>query len=367
MKSICITLVACALATLTVAQKTHNSYIATDTSMSHAKIVDQGIFRNNRQVKVTKYNISEPLIYFPKDIKEFGFDNTVYESKPVHDEDGDHAYFLLRLSKGRSKLFLLKANGGKRFFGERDTTLLELTKETFRESLATLWNSNDKTEPAIADAKFNKGSLQRIFHFHNKSYSGFFPRFRKGVLFGVSVSSFTVKGESGESVNVGMNWSPFYGAFIDFPLGVSPHWFMHTEVFYQQNRFSYFREVKKVNQDYLVNTSAINVPLLAKYSATSKTARGYFVMGPTLTYYLKNENKLIQAHTDVSNVVEIDKVLLNSISHFQLGASVGLGFEYSIHKRKALGMEARLNRGFGVDGDNKQSVTAFQFSTQAYF
>ena len=137
---------------------------------------------------------------------------------------------------------------------------------------------------------------------------------------------------------------------------------------FQQNSYSLFKQQNNYNRDYLVNTSAINIPLLVKYRSTGNTFRTFFNFGPTVTYYLKKRNDLIEVeNTTGTTVIEINKTPLNSISQYQIGGSLGAGFEYSLLTTKALSVEIRYNQGVGIGGTNQHSASAFQFITSVYF
>ncbi|MCZ8214709.1 MAG: hypothetical protein O9262_00645, partial [Cyclobacteriaceae bacterium] len=210
--------------------KAQKGYIATDTSSSDVQIIDQGVFRNNREVRFSKSKKGLPTTYYPQDLKEFGFEGSTYITKFVTEGDSKTPYFLLRLSNGPIKLYLLKTRKGNRFFGEGNEEILELAEDSYKEALLKIATDHSLDNSLIL-VKHNKKSLERFFFLHNRSYKGLFPTLRKGFIFGLSNSLVSINEFEGGSISLGNDVSPIFGVFIDFPLGLNPKWFLNAQAY----------------------------------------------------------------------------------------------------------------------------------------
>jgi hypothetical protein len=182
------------------------------------------------------------------------------------------------------------------------------------------------------------------------------------MLAGFSIVHLRLKSINGETVSMA---SPFFGAFVDTPLGLKPNWFVNLQIQYQKNSYSTYKSIANHNQDLLVNTTALGIPILVSYRSSSKKFRPFINAGPSLTYYLNRQNDLYDA-TVSSSLVEITRTSLNSISRFQLCGIIGIGTEYSITLRKALGIEVRYANGSGL-GVAKKPVSSLQVLTSLFF
>ncbi|MEZ4945498.1 MAG: porin family protein [Cyclobacteriaceae bacterium] len=346
-------------------------YIATDTSRSQGYIVDQGIFKNNREVKysLSKDKSTPTETYLPQDLKEFQIsDDDIYVTKTIQDNDTTtNTYFLLRLTGGEHNLYMLKNKGEKRFFGETNEELQELPKNSYKEAITTMMDHTDwrRVLPLV---RHNRKSLRRFYYLQNNSYSGVIPSFRKGLIYGKSNSSIRIKDLEKKAISIKNKQSTFFGAFIDFPMGLIPNWSINIQAYYHENNFNLYYIQPAEELDFVINTTSITVPLLVKYRTTARTLRGFVGAGASLSYYLERENQLLTT-TKTGTYLEISKMPLNSINKYKFGALLGAGVECSIFPKYLLGLELRYNTGIGVWRTHAEShsLSELQFITSIWF
>lgn len=346
-------------------------YIATDTSRSQGYIVDQGIFKNNREVKysLSKDKATSSETYLPQDLKEFQIsDDDVYVTKTIQDNDTTlNTYFLLRLTSGEQNLYMLKTKEEKRFFGEANEALRELPKESYKDTISAMMDRTDwgRVFPLV---RHNRKSLTRFYYLQNNSYYGVIPSFRKGLIYGKSNGSIRIEDLEDKAISIKNKKSTFFGAFIDFPMGLKPNWSMNIQAYYHENNFSLYQKQPDKDLDFVINTTSITVPLLVKYRSTSRTLRGFVGAGASFTYYLKRENQLLTI-TKTEGYFETSRTPLNSINKYKVAALLGAGMECSIFPKYLLGLELRYNAGIGVLRTHAEShsLSELQFITSIWF
>ena len=343
-------------------------YIITDSVYQQGHIASQSAFKNNREVNFGKTKKDSHNTYYPEDLKEYGIEGgTTYLSKSIPEESSSASYFLSRLVNGKAKLYALKIKGGHRFFGETNNVLTEIRKDkSFRNTLSNILNNCDSFQTSISLAKRNVRSLTRVFTLHNSCYQGLFPTFRKGLFFGISYTHLTIRTITGNSISMGNDVSPFFGAFIEMPLGLKPGWFLNVQASYQENSFSVFKAGSVSKTDFLINTSALSVPFQVKYSSNSAKLRRFVYSGAALTYNVKTRSESFEA-AGSGSVIEISRTKLNAISPYQLGGIIGAGLEYSVRPKNSLLLEMRFCKGAGIGDQNNHKVSSFQLIAAANF
>lgn len=346
-------------------------YIATDTSTSQGYVIDQGVFKNNREIKYSlSRNKSTPVeTYFPQDLKEFQIRNDhIYVAKTIQDNDSTiNTYFLLRLMSGGHNLYMLKTENGKRFFSETNDELKELPKESFKDTISATMDRTD-WKRVLPLVRYNRKSLTRFYYYQNNTSNGVLPSFRKGFIFGRSNSSIRIKDLEKKGVSIKGSGSDFIGMFIDFPLGLTSKWSMNIQTYYHENNFSLYHSEPDEDLNFVINTTSITVPVLVKYRSTAKTLRGFVGAGASLSYYLERENQLLTI-TKTESFMEINRMSLNSINKYKVGAIFGTGIECSLLPKYLLGVELRYNAGIGVLRTHAEShsLSELQVITSIWF
>jgi hypothetical protein len=331
-------------------------YIRTDTSYIQGKVLDQGIFLNNRQAKFRTGKKEGMVTYKPSQLLDYGFiKGDAYVKKTLQDGSKSE-YFLLRLVNGDRKLYELREKNGSRFFIEHDSALVEIQNET---SLSVQVSHELKPcgtyQQMSTLAHHTKASLTRAVLLNNKCYNGQFPRLRMGALLGYESSNLAVANIAGHTSIQTFGSSPLVGVFIDFPLGMSPFWFMNVEATYQQNSYGGFQAAGSLNRDYQFNFSTISFPLLFKYRGTSTVWRPFVSLGPTPAMYTQQENSLLTASSSGS-VVNLTSGSLDNVKQFQVSGTLCAGLEYSLTQKKSVSLELRVKKLIDAGKGPSQSL-----------
>jgi hypothetical protein len=343
------------------------AYIITGKSFTKGWIEDQGIYKNNREVRFKENDYEPYKTFYPSQIKGYSTeDRKEYITKSIQENDSAVEYFLLKLAGGEVTLYMLKAQNGDRFFGDNGNGLVELKdSQDFNTTLPLLFNTCREFNTSFLIARHNSKALTRAFKLQKKCYKGHFPSTRMGAYFGLSATRLSFMNINDERVQLSDS-SPFFGAFVDTPIGVSVNWFIVLQAFYQKNSYSLFRVEENINTDYIVHTSTLSIPVSIKYSTTEKTFRKFASSGLVYTHYLNYENYELTANR-TGSVIELDESQLKSSARFQLGAIFGAGIEYSFTPRKSIGAELRYTYQTGISDENNPRQSSFQILTTLYF
>ena len=343
-------------------------YVENDSAYIQGTLTDRGIFSNNREIKFVREKETRVKVFHPGDLDEFGFNNgDIYISKIVEDGDAKTAYFLLEQVNGNAKLFVLQTKKSYRFFTEKNDELIELKNDgSFRITLSQVLNRCPGFENSFSLVKRNKASLSRVFTLYNTCYDGLFPTVRAGFIFGYSATNFATRDPLYHYVAMQGQWSPFFGAFIEAPLGLKPKWFANLQIQYQQNTYSASKQYYNTRSDYQINTSGLSFPILFKYRSTSRKFRPFILGGPTFSFFMQHQSKLFETTTTSNSVTKYD-LSLNNISQYQLSATLGLGTEYSINPKNSVALEVRYSAGSGLREDNNQLVYSLQVLCSVFF
>ena len=318
-------------------------YIRTDTLYFQGKLLDQGIFLNNREAKF-RMGEKNMVTYTPGQLLDYGFINGDTYVKKVLNEASNSEYFLLRLVNGERRLYELREKKGSRFFIEHDSALVEIKIETsLSEQLSRVLKPCGTYQNVSTLARNNKASLTRAVLLSNKCYNGLFPRFRAGALLGYEIGSLSISNIVGPTSIQASGSSPVVGVFIDFPTGMSPYWFVNIEASYQQNSYGGFRVAGTQDQDYQFNFSTVSLPFLFKYRGTSTGWRPFVSLGPTPAMYTQKENSFLTT-TSTGSVVTLTSGSFSNVKKFQVSGTLCVGLEYSLTQKKSVSLELRLKK-----------------------
>ncbi len=328
-------------------------YISTDSAYRTGFVKEQKKILLNRKVSFAITKVSPSINYFPDDLITYGFKNEHYVSKFVQEGASQKKYFLLTLVDKNVKLYSLKTGKSHRFFGEKDSTLIELKKDSsFQETLTELLPDNDFHGKSIA--KFNRKSLTRVFKLYGESYRGYFPSVRIGMYVGVSKTELLANyretynslvyppSENYRASSISSTkTSPFFGLFMDVPLAGATSFL--TVQFYLQN-MRYNESKKEVDRTITLktNTTLLNLPILYKYKTTGLKVRYVMSAGPMFGYNINHETILSWEGTSAK-----DKDFYR-VWNFQLSGTIGTGLEFSVGQKKSIGVELKYNVGTGL-------------------
>lgn len=347
-------------------------FIKTDSVYRNVQIVPQSDIQNSKEVKYIKKPGNEIITLFPEDLVEYGFTKgDTYSTIRVRDVDSTRLYFARRLTNGdKLKLFMIRTQDGDRMFVMNEKELVELHNDSsFYTTLSTSLNTCDQPPAWTRDVKFGSKSLTRAFWLHTSCYNGIFPRLRKGILVGYSFSHLTVTGPQWETVSMGGNFSPFVGIFIDVPLGLmKATWSISVQAYFQKSSFHVSNNTPSHVQEYISNTSFVNVPILFKYHWPAANIGKYIGFGMAPSYYFNSENYKYDTVTSGSEVT-VTKTNYNSINQFQISGALGAGLNIKVMDRNILTLELQYSFGRGIDigGDFKHSLSAVQLISSISF
>jgi hypothetical protein len=325
-------------------------FIRRDSSYNQVKIVSQDDIQKSKEVKYYQQPGNKVVTLSPRDVIEYGFTGgDTYSRISVNDGDSTRLYFARRLTNDKLKLLTIRTKHGDRMFALSDDGLIELKNDdSFHSTLsATLRNCN-QTPSWIREVRFRENSLRRAFSLNAVCYDGIFPRMRKGILAGYSSNSLTLTGAKGEHVSLGSSTSPFAGIFIDMPVGRwKPTWSINAQAYFQKSSFHVSNNSQTHVQEYIANTSYVNVPVFFKYHLTSGKMGRYLAFGLTTSYYFTRDSYNYDAVFSGSAVTE-QKTIYNSISQWQIGTVLGAGLNFSVMNGNILNFEFQYQYGKGV-------------------
>ena len=164
------------------------------------------------------------------------------------------------------------------------------------------------------------------------------------------------------------NYDPGYslGAFIDGPIMVSD-FSVHLEAAFSIHHFLFNYNENNTDYDFSGDLSAIQVPLLIRYTIPAKKVRPFINAGIVETINLKNDYSIYSA-TIGESVIEIDKV--NELSRFDdyhFGYCAGAGIELKRNYRQSLFFELRISKLHGISGSKTVNLSNINFTTGINF
>ncbi len=345
-----------------------NGYLRTDSTYLQGTIVDQGVYKNNRELVFKDGN--KIVTYTPEQVFEYGFmKGDVYVRRSIREGNQSKSYFFLRLVNGDRNLYQLKDDrDAMRFFIEHDSSLVEITSAAFRDQLATQLKPCGSSQNILKLVRFSRRSLKRAAILNNKCFKGLFPSTRVGGMLGYESNEFSLS----NTVIVDHLYfqttttTPITGVFIDTPAGMIPSLFLNIGITYQQNSYGGSHIIGDQNQDYQFNFSTIGIPILFKYKINSTKFRPFVSIGPRPAFNLQQTNKWIM-ETATGPIVKIQEGIFNPVKAFQISAALNSGIEFSLSHKTAISVEARYSTVFDWVDTQGGSNQAFSFIGSFYF
>ncbi|MFA5974382.1 MAG: hypothetical protein WC780_18680 [Lentimicrobiaceae bacterium] len=294
------------------------------------------------------------VIHTPNDITWYRYNDKKYFSKYIQLKNETKRVFLEQLVTGRIALYYYCDKSSKRFYIERDSTyFIELIEKSgdssvFRNTLSNYCSDCQTVSEAVNFVRFNKKSLSFFFKKFNSCENRPYPFSKYGLYLGLNSSYLSVFPENssgaGDLYNAKsiIDHSLLIGFFLDLPIFRSDFTF-HPEIYYCKNAFSNQQFQNNIETNIVVNVSAINTPVLIRYTYPFKKVHLFINSGIIYSYLFKNENSIYRTEVQ-NNIVEIQKESNEElINRNQIKLSFGLGCNYLLNYRNSVFFELRYN------------------------
>lgn len=359
------------------------NYIATDSSLTTGiKVLDGGDILNARFCRVMQNG--KTIQYSPAEIVEYGFkDGSVYVSREITVRDSSRQVFLDRLVKDRTSLYYYKDSIMGAFYLEKEKTgLVEIHRNamenaglTFHEMLTGQTSDCPHVSDAARLVSYRKKSLSRFVENYNTCKPKAFPFFKYGMYAGIGFSKLVyVAGVGNEYFqtenkyfkNADFEYDPgfVFGFFIDYPIRVSDI-SIHPEVYFTKNDYSDNYEMDDQEVDILINTSAVNIPVIFRYAVHTVKARPYMGVGFIYAYQFKQEFEIYTTPLDGSIDEPENPDLPAPVVTNQFGLSAGAGLEVNLNYHLRLYLDTRYNVLYAVKVSGQESYRKKEFDISA--
>ena len=299
--------------------------------------------------------------YTPAEVSEFGFsDGRVYFSRFIVIDSIERKAFLQRLVEGKSTLFYYAEGFHKYFFVSRDSNELILVKKgrknEFRKSFSELYDSCGIIKKNCFRADYTVGSLSLLTEQFNACKPGFIPVKQPGIKIGIFNAQLAPVKYSGiqylTSIKFKNSPALLFSVYYDFPINYSRFSF-HPEIGLQFNESTGSYEESGLYVDVKVTTTSVVIPVVVKYTLPGSGFSMFFSSGLTSKIYVKNNNIFLVASGN-GNSIQIEDVIKNGLmSDFDLGYSLGVGFQIPTGIRNTAEFEIRHMSFYGIGNDAK--------------
>jgi hypothetical protein len=340
----------------------NNTYFATDSSIAvGGKIIDHNEKQSANICKVLENN--KVTVYSPYDLTEYGFnDGRVYVSRDIRINDSLRRVFLLRLVKDSTSLYYYRDEQQKKYFLEKNKGELiniprrdpENTGITYRKKLSGLTSDCPYSGESAKLVNFHKISMERFVERYNSCKNRAFPYLKYGVYAGFGFSKLIARKEANTYL-VEPDITPEFeadngmviGAFIDEPISCSDFSF-HLECSVSDFDYSSNMIYQDTEIDILENTTAINIPVLFRYTFPTVKASPYVNLGGVYSYHIKHEHEAyattFRDSTYIISLLEMNSPCATS----QAGFSAGVGVSIRLNYRMRLYFDYRFSQLYGT-------------------
>lgn len=348
----------------------NHSFYATDTSSSVGiKIIDYGDIENAKFCHVKKG--AGVIKLSPDDIKEYGFKKgEVYASKEITVNGSTKKAFLEVLAKGEVNVFRYVDEEQVLYFVKKED--MELTqvptsnKKDFHNFIRNLTPNFKEVNQYSSQVKINEHSLKVFFNNYNNRSTKYFPFTKFGIIGGYSFSKFTKSKSSNlprlKNYEMDYNGGVNFGVFIERPF-FSSSTSINIKLFYTQNDISNTLEYDEYKVFFEMKSSAINVPIMIKYTTPTHKKQFFIGLGGIFNHHLNNNSKVwsLDKITDELQTLSENEIVAGTM----LGVAIGGGFQYNLNHKNTISLEV-LWTNFSTSGDrlNKNQLhimTAINF------
>ena len=326
--------------------------LGNDTLVKMINFIEGTDIENSQVCREKKFD--SIITYTPNDINWYQYKYRRYFSRLVQLENETKRVFLEQITTGRVTLFYYCDIKSSRYFIESDgIELTELTEKSgdsinFHKLLEKYFSDCQSVKEAIPSVKFNINSLRFFIKRYNICDTRPYPISKFGFYLGLGRSALSyVPGNSSiagllDNAEFNKDYSVVFGCFLDLPVFKSDLTF-HPELYYSKNAFSSNQYDPNIETDIIVNVSAINAPMLLRYTFPFRKVRPFINGGIVYSYLLKNENAVYEAQIS-NNIIEIQKEKTEELlKKNQIRMSFGLGCQYLLTYRHAAFVEMRYN------------------------
>ncbi|HAN17270.1 MAG: hypothetical protein A2X13_00295 [Bacteroidetes bacterium GWC2_33_15] len=326
-------------------QGTEKGYIITNTNEYKSGYIRKGMdYENSKYIYYYKFIKATPIKYNVDSIKEYGYDDIVYENIKINGKN----IFLQRLNNKKPYLYYLKSSDKKEFYLKEaeDLKLLPSNKKELVKTLRNDLDSCKEIENTINFAMYNKSRLISIFKRYDECSNKRIPYFKIGISTGLDYSTINFKPDyfisyvvySGYGVTLNNKYiiekisstlGSNYGIFLDIPMT------------YKRMRLSFRPEIdfsiKKYEAsdgqgDLSFDISYTNVNLFLRNNSLKNKVSFYMDYGLIFSS-IKTSNVKIDAYEDVD-------LRLNNILY---GIGLGCGVDIPVFKRNTLNIGVKGN------------------------
>ena len=326
-------------------------YVRTDTSILIGVKLKGGTPKDNTYYIKAKSKDSI-INYTPDDIIEYGFkDGRVYVSRKIPLPEVSESVFVERLVKGKISLYSFKASGLNSFFIESDSGhLVRLTKEL--EAFKEMSVDCEYIEDAIKLSSFNKQSLSALVKYYNNCEGKAYPYTKIGTVLGAGAANLIFPSNFGNALVSNtpfkLDTYSFAGINADLPLYLGG-FSLNVGINYVKNGFSGNESTRLTDTDILIDLTAIEAPILIRYSHSSTNWRPFANIGVNYNYLLTNTSSIYRSSVEPNNITINEVIVDPFLPKNMLGFSMGLGLQKHIDFRRTVIAELRYNQLFGLE------------------
>jgi len=349
------------------------------------KLINGGELVNSRLCQV---QLGEKTTeYTPYEVEEYGFENgRIYVSKEIRLADSPQRVFLERLHKGETSLFYYRQKGVKTFFIQKDSNLLvEIPKrnaagEDYSKQLLNLTNDCPDVSDASKLVSYKKDPLTKLITRYNDCELKPFPHFKFGLIIGYEFAKLVpsekhIDGNDNiirdrdnylDQFDYKFDGDFSIGLFIDNPIFVSD-FSVHAELLFSKHGYTYNYTSNAKDLDLKMNISSLSLPLLLRYTLPENKFRPYFNAGLRYAYLIKNDYSLYET-SKTDNTIKPKSLIEGSIlSKSEIGYAVGCGLEYDLDFKRAIFLEVRFSKLYGISKDYSNKNSMINISTGISF
>jgi hypothetical protein len=346
----------------------------------------RGLQRNSKVCTFKKNEAAEAREYSPKELRGYRIlGGRTYESKVVKlDSLNQESLFLEVLVKGKASLYYYKLIDQDHFLvevgNEGVTELVESTmtverngikysgmKKTYRGLLKYLLADCNRINPLIELVELQELSLAHLIRQYNQCMAAggdmsapYVPpvSFKVGLKAGVITARAWFPGGPNSALEEGYYNAPAsltYGLYLNTLLPrFSEKISFQTEVLYVRNQFDNYKEFKNIyritRSTIRMDVSYLKVPILFQYTYSKGKIRPFVQAGAFTAFALKvNSIRRNEIEQSYNNVVDTEEKEAFAIKKFQAGYFGGAGFRYMLKNQRFLFIEARMEKGNGLD------------------
>jgi hypothetical protein len=340
-------------------------YITDSTVHLGSRLVDGGPVSNAKACHVRMGN--KLVSYSPYNVREYGFRNgSVYYAHDILIDDSVKRVFLQKLVSGKMSVYFYRNTDIKIYFIEKDSGNLvalpdikiENSKENFRIALRKFSGDCDKMDGIPDMVTYQAYSIRSYAEAYNTCDNAHFEYPKFGFLAGYVNTRLlippAISPEFLRNANLESDGSFTFSLFVDLPLGKNGLC-LHPEVQYIRNNFNYFNDGYIDKQKMVINTSCINIPIMAKYYVPVHLGmtKPYFNAGALFSFLLTREAIVLESKRIDEFLVPQKYYKADLMAGQYIGYIAGGGFQFNLFHRINLFTEFRYVRSYSIIRENR--------------